>query len=225
MKKMIAVLVFTLTMTASFANAVSTPLADSGWSIVTEEQAGGAVNVPLIYGVTEDSVIIEIDKIFNQGFDGLNYEPVSFKIEKTSDQAVSNIIINDEYIVNSTGTEWFDFHMTIVNGQTPFAGFNQNYIPDGDLLETVTFANNTGFNNLPVELHFQDADQQGVLSEIGNDNFMPGFFGGMIMIVTNPLMQVGDSFTIQETPSVPEPATVLLMSFGALAMLRKKINP
>lgn len=220
----LVIVVMALGLLCVSANAVSIPLSDSGWSIVVtaESVGGGSVGVASVYGVSNDAVTIELDKTFNHRFDGQYYEPVSIQFLKTSADAVSNIVINDEYVINETGTEWFDFHMTLVSAQAPMAGFNSNYSPDGHQLEDVYYSNNVGYNGLPIELNFEDTDGHGVLSGVfGYDVFQPGYDSGKIVIVTNPNMQIGDSFVLREVPT-PEPMTVFLLGMGGLAILKKK---
>lgn len=220
LSKIAVISVAVFCMISVSVNGATIPLSNSGWSIVFtgDTVGGGEVSVPYIYGVGNGAVTIGIDKTFNGGYS----EPISIHFEKTSANAVSNIIISDEYVVNNTGTEWFGFQMNLISSTAPMAGFNPSYMPDGHQLENVYFSNNTGYNGLPIELNFADVDGEGVLTSIGDDIFLPGYESGYIMIVTNPLMQVGESFVLQEVASVPEPLTALLLGMGGLAVLRKK---
>jgi len=222
----IAIAVFCMISVSAKGNEISIPLSTSGWSMVVSSDTvgGGQIDGAYTYGISGDAVTIEIDKTFDHAFNGQSYQPVLLQFQKTSANAVPNIIINDEYVVNSTGTEWHDFHMNLASAPTtaPMAGFNASSFPSGDQLENVYYSDNVGYNGLPTQLNFVDTDGHGVLTSLDDNIFKPGSTSGKIIIVTNPQMQVGSSFTLTETPSAPEPATVLMLGMGGLAILRKK---
>ena len=211
--------------------AVSYPLLDSGWAFVARSDLieGGQVAYPYVYGVTGDAVVIQLDKLFNRAFsqDGFNY-PIIIEFEKLSVNATSKIIIRDERIINETGREWIDYHMHLmVDALNPQAGFDPSFIPDGDQLEDVSYALNCGYNDLPIQLHFTDANDSGVPSsppaEPGENWFQPGYYSdGRIVIVTDPQIQVGEHFGLKEIPTIPEPATIVLLGFAGVIMLRRR---
>ncbi len=199
----------------------------SGWAFVVKSDLveGGQISWPLVYGVTGDVVTIQIDKVFNRPFsqDGFNY-PIIVEFEKLATNAVSKIIIQDERVINETGTEWSDYHMhLIVDALAPQAGFDPAFTPDGDQLENVSYTLNYGYNGLPIELHFRDANSVGVLpSPPGENWFQPGYYGGQIVIVTNPQLEVGEHFGLKEIPTIPEPATIVMLGLGTLSLLCRK---
>jgi hypothetical protein len=220
------VLCVVLVYTASL-QARSFELEDSGWAMVARSEliTGGELDVPFVYSVTADAVTIQIDKLFNRPFDqdGLNY-PIIVEFEKLSADATPKIIINDEWVKNKTGSQWYDYHMhLVVDSQNPEAGFDPDSIPDGDQLEDVSFSGDFGYNGLPTELRFMDTNGKGVLSyppgESGENWFQPGWENGAIVIVTNPGLQVGKSFGLKEIPTIPEPATLVLLGIGGLMTL------
>lgn len=210
--------------------AVSCPLLDSGWAFVVRSDLieGGQVAWPYVYGVIDDTVVIQIDKVFNRPFsqDGFNY-PIIVEFEKISANATSKIIIRDEYIKNKTGREWIDYHMhLIVDTSNPQAGFDPGFIPGGDQLEDVSYALNYGYNDLPIQLHFRDTNAEGVpFSPPGENVFQPGgyYSDGWIVIVTDPQIQVGGGFGLKEIPAIlPEPATIVLLGLAVAIVLRRR---
>ena len=78
-----------------------------------------------------------------------------------------------------------------------------------------------GYAELPTQLNFINTDGDGVPQ---NDVFWPGRQSGEIVIITNPQMQVGDSFLLKEWATAPEPATVVLLGLGSILLLRKRGN-
>lgn len=208
----------------ALVQAVIVPLDDSGWAMVVSPSSE-EVSVPIVDGITNDAVYIQLGKTFSSPPEDGFFRPIIIEFEKIFADATANIIIRDEYIVNNTGTEWIDFHMSLkVSVVNPQAGFNPNFIPDGGQLENVYYSWNYGYEGLPIKLNFVDTDGSGVPSSPpGDDVFWPGYMGGQIVIATNPDMQVGGRFGLKEIPTVPEPATAVLLGIGgALLTLTRR---
>ena len=142
---------------------------------------------------------------------------------KTSVDAVEDIVITHEYIVNDTSFEWLDFHMYLmVDIFNPQAGFDDNYIPDGDQFEDLHYAINYGYNSMPIQLNFEDTDANGVPPDPpGQDVFNPGLTIGQVMIATDPGMQIGTRFGLKEVPT-PEPTTLILLGMGSLIAVNRR---
>ena len=227
----VVVTVWVVLVCASFAGAASIELVDqvtgenSGWAMsVAVDSQGGEVMVPYVYGVTDNAVVIELDKVFDKPFEGAAAPAITVEFTKTSANATQEIIIRDEYVKNQSGSMWLDYHMHLVVGPSnPNAGFDPAYVPYGDQLENVSYSSNTGYNDLPIQLNFVDTNGSGVSSSPGNNIFQPGYAGGQVVIVTDPAMGVGQSVKLSEVPTIPEPATIALLGIGAaLSLARKK---
>jgi len=213
---LVVVMFFTVTTQAAVIE-----LDDSGWAMVITSPG---VSIPFVYGVTDDAVYIEIDKSFDEEASGQFLDPIIFEFQKISEDAVGTIVIRDEYVVNNTGVEWVDYHIfLVVDALDPEAGFDPQYIPDGDELEEVYYSKFYGYDGLPIQLNFADTDGSGVASfPVGEDIFWPGNGSGQIVIVTNSELEVGERFGVKQVPTVPEPATVLMLGLGGLLTLRRK---
>ncbi len=199
------------------------PLENSGWAMVVSPTSRG-VSMPVVEWFDDNVVVIQLGKTFDRPPENGLLHPLIIEFQKTSADASANIVIRDEYIVNDTGVEWLDFHMyLLVDIFEPQAGFNPNFIPDGGQLEEVNYSGNYGYNGLPVQLHFIDTNGSGVpASPPGDDVFWPGYVSGQVVIATDPGMQVGARFGLKEIPTVPEPATLLLLGMGTLMALTKR---
>ncbi len=230
------VVILVVMLLAATVSAVMIPLNDSagkasGWGFVVRSELllGGTVSSPFVFAVDDDSVTIEIDKTFSVSPTKTGiFQPIIIEFQKLSNDAVGKIIINDEHVVNDTGVVWTDYHMFIMNGDilNPRAGFNPQYLPDGDQFEEVGYGRfGEGYNELPILLNFVDTDGQGVnTNPAGDDVFQPGYDNGQIVIEASPEMEVGQRFGLKQVPTVPEPATVLMLvgGMGTLVAFRKK---
>lgn len=215
----ITITIFALAMglfNCSTAEAVL--LDDSGWDISYNSYLDGLVQ-PVIDTVGDDNVVIELFKTYNGPIEDNASESLVIEFTKVTPEAKQNIIITDEYIMNLTGHTWHDFHMAIINPLYPKAGFDPQYVPSGDQLEDVSYSGTSGYEELPMQINFVDSDGLGVPSD---GVFWPGWEQGKIVIVTNPGMQVGESFLVKEWATTPEPAAVVLLGFSSISLLIKR---
>jgi hypothetical protein len=202
--------------------ALIVPLEDSGWALVIGPNSG-EVSV-VVDMVTNDAVYIQLGKTFDSVLEGELFGPIIVEFQKISAAATSNIVICDEFIVNDTGTEWFDFHISLpVNLLEPEAGFDPAFVPDGDQLEDVFYSWEHGYQGLPTELNFLNMTGGGVVSSPLDENvFRPGYFGGQIVIKTNPALLEGARFGLKEIPTIPEPVTLSLFGISLLLTISRK---
>ncbi len=211
-------------------------LGTSGWQMVvdTDLVQGNQIGVPYVYSQTSDAITIELDKVFlghpdSQG----NFSPLIVEFLKKSTNATPKIIIRDEYVVNDTNTDWYDYHMfLIVNALNPGAGFDASMTPGGNKLEQVSYSQYFGYDPgtgaLPLQLNFVDTNGQGVQAEPpGDDIFKPGVdkLGNHdpIVIIVDPNLPVGARIGLKEFPTTPEPTTlVTILAMSGLTSLKRK---
>ncbi len=205
---------------APFSNAGSVTLGDSGWAMIS---SGDSVNVH-VDSVGFDEVTIRLEKTFTGDIDEFGFfNPILIEFEKISELARSSIIIDSEMVLNNTNHTWHDYHMQLViDPFNPEAGFTKS-APDGDNLEGVSYQQNYGYYGLPIQLDFLNTQGSGVDPET---TFNPGLVSGDILIQTNVTeMEIGDRFGLKQVPTIPEPATVLLLVLGAVpAIAKRKTN-
>ena len=210
----------------NLSGAVVVDLGDSGWAMVVSPLVleHSDVSVPW-YGIEGDTLYLELHKTFGRPLDDSEmFLPIVLEFEKISENASSTIVLTDEYIVNDSDVEWYDFHMQLmVSISEPEAGFDPQYVFDGQQLENVFYSEFVGYDGLPVKLNFLNEEGGGVPPvPPGEDIFWPGYEQGELVIVTNPEMEVGDRFALKEMPSVPEPATLALLGGGAFCVYTRK---
>ena len=193
-------------------------LGDSGWDMIVHSYSQDDV-LPVTDNVGDDFVLIELFKEFQGSIEyGASLSHI-VEYKKIAADAVSQIIITDETIENLTDSEWFDFHMAIISFDS-VAGFDPQHVPSGDQLEQVTYSYPLpGYDGLATQIDFVNTIGNGIA--IG-DVFWPGRQDGEIIIITNPLMQVGDSFLLKEWAPVPEPATIVLFGLSSFPLLKKR---
>jgi hypothetical protein len=187
-------------------------LPQSGAAIV-EDQLGPNVQNP------EDILLIELSKVFKGEPSALTGSMPSMQIGITqiADDAdtASQIVINDEAILNLTSVAWIDFHMILVTDDQ--VGFN-TALSEG--INSEPFANMgwEGFNSVgATELNFWN----GIVG-VG-DQFSPGSLSGEIVIDADLSGDEPVSFFLKEIPTIPEPATMAILGLGGLtALLRRK---
>lgn len=199
---------------ASTAGAALYQLGDSGWSAAVDDEWDITFAVD---GYTDDGVIIQIQKRFVGGPDEFGLMPAMYvEFVKDSEEALGNIIITDEYIVNDTTENWIDFHLELAVGPNPQAGFSDDFIPSGDQFQTVELTGSNGYNGLPTRFDFYDGVV--VNGPAGENTFRPGYASGSMVIVTNPQLAVGERILLKQFPTIPEPATLFVLLAG-LAMV------
>ncbi len=194
-------------------------LSNSGWIAAVNEDWDIGITVD---AVLDDAVVIQIQKRFVGDPDDLGLmQPMYIEFIKDSEEALEKIIIADEFITNDTSVDWIDFHIELaVSIFDPEAGFGVPTDPSGDQFETVIVNGTNGYNGLPTKIDFYD----GVVpaDPPDQDDFRPGWHSGYITIIANPEMEVGQRILLKEYPTIPEPATLILLVLGGLVLPGRK---
>jgi hypothetical protein len=132
----------------------------------------------------------------------------------TTDTQLDPKVLIDETVTNDTGTAWNDYHITIGMSQTfsisniitPDAGWTYNITP----VVAGTIPNGGGPGYVGTINYLVGSGSPILNNADGEFGFKLTFVGSVI-------------FTAEQVPSfVPEPATIAMLAFGALALRRRK---
>ncbi len=198
----------------------------SGWKASWDASLDPFVSIAVDL-VTPGAVFIEKSAEFIQGPGPGGFPTIPITFTQLVPGAVGQIVINDEIITNSTGTDWTDFHFEILNsGDAVFNPALTNASAGGSGFFTSPFDNQMF---APDNLSFW-VDGFG-LGAGGSDAVVADgtqWFPGngatdgelFIDVVPQPVAPF-TVFTFKETPT-PEPTTLSLLAFGALLLLRRR---
>jgi hypothetical protein len=196
------------------------PLGASGWQAEWDDGFLDYVDIGVDL-VTADAVFIQKSAEFIEGpdEDGL-FGTIPIVFRQIAANAVSSIVINDESITNSTGGDWDDFHIELLDGTDavfdPVATFNSGGpLPIGWSIAPFTQAS---FSPDNMELHIWG----GVV--LAGTSWWPGNGPGdgeLWIDVTTQSVEPFTVFTLKETPT-PEPASLVLFGIGGLALLGRR---
>ncbi len=213
------VAVFVLAILGGMGKGATYELSNSGWIVAVNEDWDIGVTVDAVLG---DAVVIEIQKRFVGEPDEFGLmQPMYVEFIKDSETALNKIIITDEFITNDTTMPWIDFHIELaVSISNPEAGFSRQSVPSGDQFSLVAIGNPSGYNGLPTKITFASGLVPN--NPPGQDDFRPGYDSGAMMIIVDPDMEVGQRILLKEYPTIPEPATLVLLAAGTLVLLRRR---
>jgi len=206
---------------------VIVPLVDgsdnSGWQAVLPDNVSVGIVVDRI---TDSYVRIEISKSFsyeiivdpNDPEASYIFDPITIIFQQTlpDAQTVSTIQITDESITNNTGVPWTDYHWQIPDSVAAFniddtEGSNFSINP----FTNITWTAASGWN----ALHASALDVDGGVVGVG-ETYTPGIDSGKLYINVD-LDEDNSDFSFIQNPT-PEPASMALMSIGALAVIKRR---
>ena len=205
------------------AQAGSIVLGDSGWEAIWDSSLDGFVDIAVDV-VTDNAVFIEKSAEFTQGPGPGGFPAIAIVFRQIAFPAVTQIVINDEIIANSTGVDWTDFHMILLDGGD--ATFNPGL--------TNASGGGMGFSTSPFDNQMFNDDNTEFwvdgfgLGPNGSDAvvpaggiWFPGLIGELYIDVVPHTSAPFALFTLKETPT-PEPATGLLLMLAAAVCIRRR---
>ncbi len=171
--------------------------------------------------VNPDGVDVENDRLFIQKFwefltlDEFSGQPdpahIMFRQIAPDEDTVSQIVINNEVIVNHTGVAWTSYQNSIVGNAARFnpalsAGFDVSPFTD------LTFSNNN-----------QTATASGGVLPSGDTPWTPGLAGGALVIDIDLSGTQPAKFLLKELPGIiPAPGALSVLALGLVAARRRR---
>lgn len=200
---------------------------DSGWKATWDPTLDPFVKI-VADMVTASAVFIHKTAVFTQGPGPGGFSTIPIAFSQVSANAVTQIIISGETITNDTGVAWTDFHFRLLDhGNATFnpmltdasgggTGFstapfnNQMFSPDNTSFWVDGFGLEPGGGNASVEDGVQWSPGDGAGE------------GELVIDVVPESSEPFTVFTLKETPSIPEPATLWLAAFGAAVLVPRR---
>ena len=208
-------------------------LGNSGWQASWDSSLNPFVDVA-VDAVTENAVFIQKTAEFIQGKGLAGFPTIPITFTQIEADAVEQIVINDEVITNSTGSDWTGFRYQVLDGND--VAFN----PD----MSNASAGGNGFSTSPLgNQMFGPANRTFSVDGFG---LSPG--GGNAVVADGTQWFPGDGaldgelyidvvtgdgsledpftvFTLKGTPSfVPEPTTACLLALAGLILLASSMH-
>jgi hypothetical protein len=207
-------------LVAGFANAGVVQLGNSGWQAAWDSSLDPYVSI-FTTDVTTDSVYIQKSAEFTQGpgVGGL-FPTIPIAFQQIGPSTITEIVIQDEIITNSTGVDWTDFHFDLLDGPDAWFKHDPGFFFTTSPLNNQQFVNNDrgfwadGFGLGPG----------GTNAVVPNGSvWFPGdgaTDGDLKIGVVSKTATPYTVFVLKETPT-PEPTSLILLAIGGL-MLRRR---
>ena len=227
--KLVCVFVFLL---LPFATAQAALIYENagGWRITGSGNDDGSPASVVVHPGPRDVLLIEITKVFVGRPDRYGYLPaifLNFTQVNPDASTASKIVILDEDIQNNTARDWIDFHWYLFGyGNARFntaETFPSDYKLPGDNFNLTPFSGRSWSSQGtgPGEVEALNAFT-GVVSK--GDSFTPGGGpnGGELVIDVDLTAARPGFFILKELPTIPEPATLFLVTIGAALLIRRR---
>lgn len=202
---------------AGSAQAGMMVLGDSGWTASWDDELDAFVSI-VVDAEGDDVVFIEKFAEFTEAPVDRVFSSIQIRFEQTSETAASHIVIENEGITNSTGTDWTDFHMELFSEAV--AVFDPTMTaasggggPIGFSVAPFTIADFADLNRR-LDISGGVVDGEGGLWNPGG-----GAEDGQLWI---DVLEggLGAVFVLDELPT-PEPATIALLGLGGVLLRRR----
>jgi hypothetical protein len=194
-----------------------------GWQASWDSSLDPYVDInPLL--VANNAIFIQKSAQFIQGPVNGVVPSIPIVFQQVAPSEIEFIVIDDEIITNSTGVDWVDFHIDLLDGgdawfdpvRTAQSGGGG---PIGFTIAPFTLAAFTTSQRLDIWGGVVGAGQVWYPGDQATD-------GQLWIGVNSPPPTTGafrgQLFVLKETPTIPEPATVVLLALGGLLAANRR---
>lgn len=192
-----------LTASANAGLTTTVALGASGWQASWDAALNPVLDIN-VDGVTSDAVFIEKTAQFLPGV-----ASIDITFTQISPDAVSNIVINDEIITNSSGAAWNDFSMSVLGAA------NVAFDPTASAAFDISPFTSASFTN-------SDQTFSVAGGTVANNSFwFPGQSSGELWIHVQLTAASMTTFVLSERPA-PAPGAMGLLGLAGIAFGRRR---
>lgn len=197
------------TLPANLALAAGT-YSGFGWSVSWDD------NIDLTFlGTTPDTLVFQLFTLHNTPPSTTTQllQPISITFTRTSPSALPRIAIEDAHIFNDTASTWTGFQFALSSLTSapvtfdPLASASFDTTPFPTKTWTDTTLTLSG-GSLPATF--------------GLDEWRPGRQTGALFIIPDPSPSQLQTFTLTQSPVIPEPSSSILLASLPLLSLRRR---
>lgn len=166
-----------------------------------------------------EALIFEKTAEFIQGPQLGVFPPIAITFTQTALDATRFLVIDDEIITNSTGVDWLDFHMLLLDSGDVVFDPARTSGGTGPINWTIDPFLQAAFTT-PTTLDIWD----GVIPDGMQWNPGDGASDGQLFIDVTLSEDLGNptTFILKEQPTIPEPASFALLALGGAFLLRRR---